>query len=99
MGSHMHEFLDYSNSTITENNIKVSVLILCFNHENFILEAVNSALMQIVDFNFEIVIGDDGSVDSTRKILLDIHKGYPNKIILLFQNRNVGSKKNQIDAI
>ena len=41
---------------------KLSVVIVTFNHERYIAEAIDSVLMQKVDFSYEILIGDDGSV-------------------------------------
>ena len=37
----------------------VSVLMITFNHEKYIHQAVDSILMQDVSFNYEIVIGED----------------------------------------
>jgi glycosyltransferase involved in cell wall biosynthesis len=49
-------------------NPKVSVLILTYNHEKFIRQALDSVLMQATDFEVEIVIADDYSLDSTYAI-------------------------------
>jgi glycosyltransferase involved in cell wall biosynthesis len=51
------------------NNIpKVSVIIPCYNRENFIRETIESVLRQTYP-NIEIITIDDGCTDSTRKIL------------------------------
>jgi glycosyltransferase involved in cell wall biosynthesis len=39
--------------------MKVSVLIITYNHEKFIAQAIESVLMQEVEFDYEIVIGED----------------------------------------
>jgi glycosyltransferase involved in cell wall biosynthesis len=39
-----------------EMHVKVSVLLTTYNHEKFIAQAVDSVLMQVTDFDFEIVI-------------------------------------------
>lgn len=49
-------------------NPKVSVLILTYNHEKFIRQALDSVLMQVTDFEVEIVVADDYSPDSTYAI-------------------------------
>ena len=46
--------------------------------------------MQKVDFDYEIVIGDDCSTDRTRKIIIDYRKGKPDKIRLLLRKRTGG---------
>ena len=46
----------------------VSVLIVNFNYERFLPEAVESVLEQTYD-NYEIVICDDGSTDGSRDVI------------------------------
>jgi glycosyltransferase involved in cell wall biosynthesis len=75
----------------------VSVDIITYNHEKFINESLDSVLMQITNFVFEIVICDDYSNDNTRNILLEYYKKYPEKIILRFNNQNVGLSNNYFD--
>ena len=70
--------------------MKVSVLIVTYNHEKYITEALDSVLMQEVDFDYEIVIGEDYSTDNTRDILIDYQRKHPNKIRLLLQEKNLG---------
>lgn len=47
-------------------NPKVSVCLITYNHEPFISQALDGALKQETDFDFEIVIGDDCSTDATQ---------------------------------
>ena len=63
------------------SKIMVSIAMITYNHERFIAEAINSVLMQKVDYSYEIVIGDDCSNDDTVHILnavsythLDVYK-------------------------
>ena len=51
-------------------NIKVSVLILTFNHEKYISQAIESVLLQEVSFDYEIVIADDCSTDDNKKKII-----------------------------
>jgi len=74
--------------------MKVSVLTITYNHERFIAQALDSALMQQVYFNYEIVVGDDCSTDSTRKILADYQRKFPDKIRLLLPEQNLGMMAN-----
>ncbi len=68
----------------------VSVLVITYNHEGFITKAIESVLMQKVDFDYEIVIGEDCSTDNTRNILIDYQKKHPDIIRLLLHERNLG---------
>lgn len=49
--------------------IKVSVCIVTYNHEKFIEKAIDSALSQVTDFNFEVIVVEDASTDSTAEIV------------------------------
>ncbi len=68
----------------------ISVWMGAFNHESFIAKAIDSVLMQQTDFDVEIVIGEDCSIDSTRKIILDYNDKYPGKFKLLLPEKNLG---------
>ncbi|MGE0636642.1 MAG: glycosyltransferase [Bacteroidia bacterium] len=72
----------------------VNILILTYNQENYIAEAIESVLMQKTDFSYRIVIADDYSTDKTRKICSDYKLKYPDKIELVFHMQNLGAVKN-----
>ena len=67
--------------------MKVSVCITTFNHEMFIEQALDSVLMQEVDFDYEVIIGEDDSSDNTRNIVKAYKEKYPNKIRLFLNDR------------
>lgn len=46
----------------------LSIVLITYNHEKYIREALDSILIQKTNFNFEIVIGDDCSTDATPDI-------------------------------
>lgn len=52
--------------------MKISVIIPAYNHEKYITEAINSVLNQSFQ-DFEIIIINDGSTDSTEQRILSIH--------------------------
>ena len=74
--------------------LKVSVLVVTYNHAKFIAQALDSILMQKVDFEYEIVVGEDCSTDSTRDIVLRFQEKYPGKFHLILSEKNVGAAKN-----
>ncbi|MHC5860777.1 glycosyltransferase [Nostoc sp.] len=79
--------------------MKVSVLMITYNHESYIAQAIESVLMQQVNFEYEIVIGEDCSTDNTRQIIIDYQKNYPELIRLLLPDTNLGMHKNFINTL
>src|SRR5437762_2491810 len=78
---------------IKRNEMEVSVLLTTYNHEKYIAQALDSVLMQETNFDFELVILEDCSTDSTRDIVLAYQKKHPRKIRLRLAKRNVHSNK------
>ena len=50
--------------------VKVSVLMITYNQDQFVGQAIESVLSQQVDFEYELVIGEDCSTDRTREIIV-----------------------------
>lgn len=78
--------------------MKVSVEIITYNHEKFIAQAIDSVLMQRVNFDYEIVIGDDYSTDNTRNILADYKQRHPDLINLQLNEKNYGGTRNAMNT-
>lgn len=74
--------------------MKLSVMMITYNHEAYLRQALDSALMQKVDFDYEIVVGEDCSTDSTRGILAEYNQKYPEKFRLLLNETNLGGVRN-----
>ncbi|HOF93004.1 MAG TPA: glycosyltransferase, partial [Bacteroidales bacterium] len=72
----------------------VSVLILAYNQEEYIADCLDSALAQQGDFDFEIVVAEDASVDGTLVICREYQRRYPGKIVLLSNQSNRGVVRN-----
>lgn len=64
----------------------VSVLMPAYNCEAYVLEAVSSMLSQSFT-DFELLVVDDGSTDSTRKLLESVHDP---RLRLVSNERNIG---------
>lgn len=75
---------------------KVSVVVTTYNHEAFIAPAIESILAQQVNFDYEILVGDDCSTDGTRATLLELHRRHPDRIQLLLPDTNLGFHGNAI---
>jgi glycosyltransferase involved in cell wall biosynthesis len=70
-------------------NMKVSVVMMTYKHENFIAQAVNSVLMQEADFEYELLIGEDCSPDRTREVLITLQQKSPERIRLFLNDVNI----------
>jgi len=75
---------------------KVSVLITTYNQENLITQTVDSVLMQVVDFDYEIVIGEDASGDRTREIVVELAQQHPEKIRVLLRDPEVANRERHL---
>lgn len=73
--------------------MKVSILVMTYNHEKFISQALESVAMQETNFEYEILISEDCSTDGTREIVLDFQKAHPEKVRLLLSKQNVHSNE------
>jgi glycosyltransferase involved in cell wall biosynthesis len=79
--------------------MKLSVLMITYNQERFIAQALASVLAQRVNFDYEILVAEDNSTDGTRDIVLDFHRRYPGRIVPLLRDRNLGAMKNFKEAL
>jgi glycosyltransferase involved in cell wall biosynthesis len=76
------------------NKSAIDVVMVTYNQEKYIAQAIESVLMQKTDFHFRLVIGEDFSTDNTRKICQEYERQFPNKIKLILHNKNQGLIKN-----
>ncbi|MEI9809889.1 MAG: glycosyltransferase [Bacteroidota bacterium] len=82
----------------TSNPI-VSVALMSYNQEAYIHQAMDCILAQKTNYTFEVVIGDDGSTDSTRAIALDYQAKYPGMVRVLPQEPNKKVLRNFRDTV
>lgn len=57
--------------------MKLSIFVVTYNQEQYIRQALDSILMQKVDFEYEVIIGDDCSTDETGAICDEYAAKYP----------------------
>lgn len=74
--------------------MKASVLITTYNHEKVVDQALEGALSQVTDFDFEIVVGEDHSTDSTRSVICKYRDRFGDRIRPLFRGQNLGLMRN-----
>jgi glycosyltransferase involved in cell wall biosynthesis len=73
--------------------MKVSVLVITYNHFKYIGKCLSSILNQKTSFDFEVIIGEDCSSDPTRVICEEFARK-DDRIQLLSSNENLGPVKN-----
>jgi glycosyltransferase involved in cell wall biosynthesis len=76
-----------------------SVVIIVYNQKEFIGATIDSILSQKHDYSFEIVIGDDCSIDGTRSLLIEYKRKNPNIIQLLLNDENMGITGNYYNVL
>lgn len=74
-------------------NPKASILLVTYNQQTFIHQALDSVLMQQMDFPIEVVIADDYSQDSTLAIAREYQARAPN-VRLLPSEEKIGITRN-----
>jgi glycosyltransferase involved in cell wall biosynthesis len=72
----------------SSGNAKVTVVLLTYNHEKYIAQALESVLTQQTEFVYEVVVLDDCSTDRTRDVLYDFKNRYPDIVQLVLAERN-----------
>jgi len=79
--------------------MKLSICCITYNHGPFIATTLDNFLNQKVNFDYEIIIGEDCSKDNTREVLLKYQAAYPDKIKLLLHQENVGMINNFMSVL
>lgn len=74
---------------------KVSVCVVTYNQEKYIRQCLQSIVDQETDFYFEVIVGDDCSIDGTRAIVQEFSEKY-SCIIPILRKENIGAFKNYI---
>lgn len=73
--------------------MRVSILLITYNHQQYIPDAIKSILMQKNNFEIEIILLDDASTDQTFAIAAEALKDIKN-VTLISNETNLGITKN-----
>ena len=74
---------------------QVTIILPVYNAENYVGRCIDSIINQTYE-DFEIMVINDGSTDSSYEILKEYEKKYPDKIILINQeNKGVSKTRNE----
>jgi len=85
---------EISDPAVLSKNPLVSVKMITYNHEPYIVQAIEGVVKQETEYPFELIIGEDCSTDGTREIVFEYQKKYPEIIRVITSDKNVGVKKN-----
>ncbi|MEB3352751.1 MAG: glycosyltransferase [Cyanobacteriota bacterium] len=85
---------EYSSCANSEPSPAVSILMMTRNHADFLVESVTSVIHQQFDEPFEILIGEDYSVDHTLHVAQQLRRKYPHLIRVITADQNVGIRSN-----
>jgi glycosyltransferase involved in cell wall biosynthesis len=79
-------------------NMRSTVIVSCYNQENYINECLQSIIDQETDFEFDILVSDDCSTDGTQNLIALFQQKYPHQIKVIQREKNVGTTLNYLDA-
>lgn len=77
----------------------MTVIIPSYNNGEYIADAIDSILMQDIDFSLQIIISDDASTDNSASIIRKYVNDYPDVILALYSEKNMGLFENYYKAI
>ena len=69
-------------------NPLVSVICITYNHKKYIEQCIESLVNQKTDFQFEVIVHDDASVDGTDEIISELQNRYPDIVKSILQKEN-----------
>ena len=79
----------------------VSIIMMTYNHEKYIIEAIEGVMMQQTNFEFELIISNDASSDRTHEVVSEFVANHTKgKRVKYFNHqRNLGMQSNFIFAL
>jgi len=80
-------------SIASRNTKRVSVLVMTYNHEKYISQALDSVLMQQTSFDWEVLVSEDCSTDQTRQIVQEYAARHPGLLRLILSEKNLHSNE------
>jgi glycosyltransferase involved in cell wall biosynthesis len=74
---------------------KISILLITYNHEKYIAQAIEGILMQETEYEYEINVIEDCSTDKTQEVVMRYVEKYPHIVKPYFNKKNIGHKVTQ----
>lgn len=82
----------------SSSDLAVQVVCITYNQEKYIAEALDSFIRQKTSFRFNIMVGDDCSTDRTAEIVDEYVKKYPELVVRVPREHNLGAAANILDV-
>lgn len=76
-----------------ENTVLVTVMCLCYNHEKYIRQCLDSIVCQKTTFDFMVLVHDDASTDKSADIIREYEQKFPGLVKGIFEEENLYSRK------
>ena len=81
-------------------DLKLTVVVLCYNHGLWLAKCLDSIISQETSFNFETLVGDDASQDSeTISVIERYSRLHPDQLSFVRRPVNIGGTSNYFDMI
>lgn len=74
--------------------MKINVILVSYNQQQYIRQAIESILMQKFDGEVEVIVADDSSKDSTFEIIREYESKSPFRFVYMPRETNVGMRMN-----
>lgn len=71
------------------SQVMVSIYVATYNHEDYIVRALDSILMQKTQYSYEVFVGEDCSTDGTRRVLQQWEREHPGVFTILYREHNL----------
>jgi len=81
------------------NTIDISVIMVAYNGEAYIRQALDSIVSQKFSGTFEILVADDRSTDNTAAIIREFAEKNPNIVKPTYREKNLGFSDNIYDVL
>ena len=72
-----------------EQDIMLSIIVPTYNHEDYIVEALDSIKMQKTKYKYEVLVGEDASTDNTRQVLKQYEIDNPGFLTVFYREKNM----------
>ena len=79
--------------------MKVSVILLTYNHEAYIEQSLHSVLSQKTSFDFEVLVSEDCSTDRTREIVKHFADEHSDRVRLFLSESNLNTNEVTLRAL